>query len=152
MPTGVEFDVLSRAECLRLLPPAGLGWVCYAGAEHPRMVPVRFVVHEREMVFRTGYGERLAAAVHEPVMTLGVEALDPVMGTGWYVTVTGRARLVGDPLVNVGLPPLWFGAGQLLVGIPVEEVAGRRILPEAASSPRVRPLRRVERDATLQIA
>ncbi|WP_170297331.1 pyridoxamine 5'-phosphate oxidase family protein [Georgenia thermotolerans] len=151
MPDGVEFDVLSRAECLRLLPVAGLGWVSYARSDAPRMVPVRFLVHEHEVVFRTGYGERLAAAVHEPVMTLGVQALDPATGTGWYVTVTGRARLVGDPLVNEGLAAPWAG-GQLLVGIPVQEVAGRRILPEAAASPSVRPLHRVRSDARLQIA
>jgi hypothetical protein len=153
MPTGVELDVLSRAECLRLLPATGLGWVCYARSDRPRMVPVRFVVHEHEVVFGTGYGEGLAAAVQEPVMMLGVEALDPDTGTGWYVTVTGRARLVGDPLVNEGLPTTWPGEGPLLVGVPVEEISGRRLVPAATRAPRVRALHSVPPgDATLQIA
>lgn len=55
-------EVLSRGECLRLLPMAPIGWISYCHASHPQLVPVNFLVHLDEVVARTTYGDELAAA------------------------------------------------------------------------------------------
>ncbi len=73
----------SRAECLQLLPVSGLGWAAYVWSGRPQLVAVTFVVQADEIVFPTGYADRLAAAVQEPVMTFGVESIDTTTRTGW---------------------------------------------------------------------
>ncbi|WP_164737221.1 pyridoxamine 5'-phosphate oxidase family protein [Georgenia sp. SYP-B2076] len=122
--------MLSPDDCLRLLPACGLGWVSYVRSGEPQLMLVNFVVQAGEVVFETGYENRLAAAVQEPLMSFGTESMDTAHHTGWYVTVTGRARLIGDDLVNHGLPRFesWTTPGACLrVGIPIDRVCGRRV-------------------------
>ena len=132
-----EMETLSRDTCVRLLPSQGTGWVTCAGRDgRPALRPVDLVVHEGEVVFRTCFHDEVAEALQDPWVTVGVSGLDEQHRSGWWVTVTGQARLVGDDLVNPGLPhrECWIepGAG-LLVGVPMTDVHGYRIEP----SPRV---------------
>lgn len=125
-------EVLLRAECLRLLPTVPVGWIAYCHASRPQLVPVNFIIHQDEVVARTSYGSKLAAAAHEVVMSFGVGDTDPSARTGWSVTVTGRARLIGDvdDLASLDLAPLqsWApGKKEFFIGIPIEEISGRRI-------------------------
>jgi nitroimidazol reductase NimA-like FMN-containing flavoprotein (pyridoxamine 5'-phosphate oxidase superfamily) len=125
-------EELSRAECRSLLPQSPVGWIAHCSAGSPQLVPVNYVVHGDEVVVRTGYGSKLAAAAHGVVMSLGVDSIDPATCTGWSVTVTGPARVIGDgdevavrdlPLVEVWAP----GDKETYIGIPLREVSGRRI-------------------------
>ncbi|RPF26673.1 pyridoxamine 5'-phosphate oxidase-like protein [Georgenia muralis] len=152
-----EMETLSRDTCLRLLPSEGTGWVTCADRHgRPALRPVDFVVHEGEVVFRTCYHDKVAEVLQETWVTLGFSALDERHRSGWWVTVTGQARLVGDDLVNPGLPhrECWLepGAG-LLVGVPLADVHGHRLEPSSRvlegwtsrgrrSAGRRRPLRR----------
>ncbi len=127
-------EVLSRGECMRLLPMAPIGWISYCHASHPQLVPVNFLVHQDEVVARTTYGDKLAAAAHELTMSVGVADIDPVTRTGWSVIVTGRARLLGDAddldLAGITLGPLeaWApGEKDFYIAIPATEISGRRI-------------------------
>lgn len=125
-------EILSRDECLRLLPTVPVGWIAYCHASRPQLVPVNFVVHEGEVVARTSYGSKLAAAANELVMALGVDGIDPSAHTGLSVTVTGRARLIGDmdDLIAVELSALesWApGEKEFFIGIRIDDVSGRRI-------------------------
>lgn len=129
---GAYFEVLPREECLRLLPTAPVGWIAYCHASWPQLVPVNFLVHHDEVVARTSYGSKLAAAAHGLAMSVGVDGLDPVTRTGWSVTVTGRARLIGDldDLAVLEFTPLdaWApGEKDFFISIPIGEVSGRRI-------------------------
>lgn len=127
-------EVLSRAECLQLLPTVPVGWIAYSHASRPRLVPVNFVVHRDEVMARTSYGSKLAAAAYELVMSFGVADTDPSSRTGWSVTVTGRARLIGDiddlDLAGITFDPLeaWApGDKDFYIGIRITEISGRRI-------------------------
>lgn len=131
-------EALSRADCLRLLGTVPVGWIAYCHASHPLLVPVNFVVHQGEVVARTSYGSKLAAAAHGLVMSFGVDDTDPSTRTGWSVTVTGRARLIGDlydvenldDLAGTELAVLesWApGEKKFFIGIPIDDVSGRRI-------------------------
>ena len=143
-----EMEILSRDTCTRLLPREGTGWVTCADRDgRPALRPVDFVLHEREVVFRTCYHDEVAQALQEPWVTVGVARLDETLGSGWWVTVSGQARLVGDDLVNPGLPHrecrLAPGDG-LLVGVPLTDVRGYRLDPPAGAplEPRAAPVGR----------
>lgn len=132
MSWSVHQESLPRADCLRLLPSAPVAWVaCPREDTGPLLVPVRFALVLDEIVFRTGWDNHLCAAVQEPVVTVGAGILDPDSRAGWWVTVTGQAHLVGDPLVNPGLPHVeaWTTSDdRLCVGVPVTEVSGYRLV------------------------
>jgi uncharacterized protein len=125
-------EELSGAECRSLLPQSPVGWIAHCSAGKPQLVPVNYVVHGDEILVRTGYGNKLAAAAHGLVMSFGVDSIDPATCTGWSVTVTGPARVIGDgdevavldlPLVEVWAP----GDKETYIGIRLREVSGRRI-------------------------
>jgi nitroimidazol reductase NimA-like FMN-containing flavoprotein (pyridoxamine 5'-phosphate oxidase superfamily) len=126
------FEFLSREDCLRLLPTVPVGWFAYCQGSRPELVPVNFLVYEGEVVARTTYGSKLAAAAHGAWMTFGVDELDPVTETGWSVTATGRGRLIEDldELAMLDLSPLqpWApGEKEYYIGLPLGDVSGRRI-------------------------
>ena len=133
MEADTYLEDLSRAECLRLLVTVPIGWLSYCGSGVPHLTPVNFVVHENEVVVATGYGGKLAAAARDAVMAFGVESIDVGTRTGWSVTVTGRAQLAGDDLVNVSRPDVgsWVVRDEVVsIAIPIEEITGRRIVAE----------------------
>ena len=137
--SGPYMEVLSRAECLKLLPTVPLGWIAYCHASQPQLVLVNFVVHDDEVIARTGYGSKLAAASYELVMSFGVTDTDLSTQTGWSVTVTGSARLIGDidalDLAGITLDPLepWApGDKEFYIGIRIAEISGRRIATSPA--------------------
>lgn len=138
MATGDAYlEVLSRAECLELLPTVPVGWISYCHASQPQLVPVNFVVHQDEVMARTSYGSKLAAAAHELVTSFGVSATNPSSRIGWSVTVTGRARLIGDigdiddlDLAGMTIDPLEAWAPEdkeFYIGIRITDISGRRI-------------------------
>lgn len=132
-------EVLSRTECLRLLPTVPVGWISYCHAGRPELVPVNFTVHQDEVIARTSYGSKLAAAAHELMMSVGVAVTDSSSRTGWSVVVTGRSRLIGDlddlDLAGITLEPLeaWApGDKEFYIGIEITEISGRRIATPSA--------------------
>ncbi|WP_127129945.1 pyridoxamine 5'-phosphate oxidase family protein [Georgenia sp. SYP-B2076] len=130
MAPDTYLEGLSRADCLRLLATVPIGWLAYCGSGRPHLVPVNFVVHENEVVVATGYGGKLAAAARDAVMAFGVESIDVGNRTGWSVTVTGRAQLMGDPLVNAARPAVdsWVIREEAIsIAIGIEDISGRRI-------------------------
>ncbi|MFZ5872077.1 MAG: pyridoxamine 5'-phosphate oxidase family protein [Actinomycetota bacterium] len=133
MPDDAYIEVLDRAECLRLLPSVPTGWLAFCHGSRPQLVVVNFLLYEGEVVARTGYGDKLAAAVHEAVMTFGAGYTEPATRTGWSVTATGRARLIDDldDLATLEVAPLrpWApGDKEFYIGVALDEVTGRRIV------------------------
>ena len=61
-----------------------------------------------------------------------LDSIDPATCTGWSVTVTGPARVIGDEddVAVLDLLPVevWApGDKETYIGIPLREVSGRRI-------------------------
>lgn len=131
MGQGHYVEELTRDQCVRLLATVPVGWVAHCEAGRPRMALVNFILGRGEVIVRTDYGTKLAAAARDHVMTLAAEQVDPGTHTGWSVSVTGKARFLGDPLVNPGVvePDAWaVPARAVLIAIPLDEVTGRQIL------------------------
>jgi nitroimidazol reductase NimA-like FMN-containing flavoprotein (pyridoxamine 5'-phosphate oxidase superfamily) len=125
-------ELLGRGECLRLLPSVPVGWLAYCDGEDPVVVPVNFAVDGDEVVIRSSYGGKLAAAARGAVMALAVSALDLATRTGWSVVVRGPARVVEDTDPDAGPwlaePSPWApGEKELAIALRVSDVSGRRI-------------------------
>lgn len=126
----MSLEVLGPRACRRLLDQVSVAWLahCVDGAVH--MVPVNFTVHGDEIVVRSGYGRSLTAVVEGRPITVAAGHFDEESRTGWSVTVTGRAHLVGDPLVNPGAPAAEVWAelpATVPVAVAMTTVTGRRV-------------------------
>lgn len=135
-------EVLSRAECLRLLGRAGVGRVVVSDRVLPAAFPVNFALLDGDVVFLTAAGSKLEAATDEQVVAFQVDQIDPASRSGWSVLVQGRAGVVdaADDVARARALPLapWapVGPGQV-VRIRSEIVTGRRVMP---SRPEPAPL------------
>lgn len=128
----MSLEVLSPRACRSLLDQVSVAWLahCADGAVH--MVPVNFTVHGEEIVLRSAYGRSLTAVAEGRLLTLAAGHFDEESRTGWSVTVTGRAHLGGDPLVNPGAPAadVWADLRATVpVAVPMTTVTGRRVRP-----------------------
>jgi hypothetical protein len=106
----------------------------------PLIVPVHYVYDDGAIVFRTGAGSKLRAAVNGDVLAFEIDAYDAASGCGWSVLVLGRATVLTTEHGNVGLPtPDQSAAGERnhYVRLFCELVTGRVIEREPdALSPR----------------
>lgn len=127
-------EVLSRAECLELLPTVSVGRVALSIGALPVVLPVRFVVDGESVVFRTVSGSKLEAATRQAVVAFEADHIEPADETGWSVLLTGVAHHVEDPVALVGLRCLplrpWIPVdADHFVRIPATTLTGRRIPP-----------------------
>jgi nitroimidazol reductase NimA-like FMN-containing flavoprotein (pyridoxamine 5'-phosphate oxidase superfamily) len=130
-------EVLSRAECLRLLHGGGIGRVVVTDKALPAAFPVNFFLLDDDVVFFTAEGSKLDAAGAEDVVAFEVDEIDPAHLSGWSVLIQGWARIVVNPveLARARALPLqaWVpGDGSHAVRIRSVLVSGRRLLPREA--------------------
>lgn len=90
-------EILSREECFELLASGGLGRVGITMRALPVILPVSYAVYDGDVVFRTGTGTKLAAAVDSAVVAFEADDLSPHTHIGWSVCVTGLATPMTDP-------------------------------------------------------
>jgi uncharacterized protein len=126
-------QILTRAECLRLLETATIGRVLTSHRALPVALPVTYALQEDSVVFRTGPGTKLHGVDRGAVLGFEVDDVDPVRRTGWSVLAHGEAYQVTDPdelarLDRLPLEPLAPGFFPFLIRLPLQEVSGRRIV------------------------
>jgi nitroimidazol reductase NimA-like FMN-containing flavoprotein (pyridoxamine 5'-phosphate oxidase superfamily) len=124
-------EILSDAECWRLLRLSPIGRLAADVDGEPMIWPLNIVVDGEAVVFRTGPGSKLATLEDLPKAALEVDGLDVDAKRGWSVVARGRVvELAGDaldrahrlPLVpwTVGEKPCWFA-------LQVRAISGRSI-------------------------
>lgn len=127
-----DFEILDETECRRLLGTLEVGRVAVTIAALPAIFPVTFRFADDRVLFYTGEGTKLTAALHKAVVAFEVDALDPETRSGWSVHVLGIARIsdsTADQIVaeTAELEP-WASAGRpRLVVVRAERITGRRI-------------------------
>jgi len=129
-PIGDVIEPLSEVECRRLLGLHTLGRVGITSGGLPLIVPVHYVYDDGVIVFRTGAGSKLRAAVNGDVLAFEIDTYDAESGRGWSVMVLGRATVLTTEHGNVGLPtPDQAAAGERnhYVRLFCELVTGRVI-------------------------
>jgi nitroimidazol reductase NimA-like FMN-containing flavoprotein (pyridoxamine 5'-phosphate oxidase superfamily) len=121
---------LSEAECRRLLARLTFGRVGITSGGLPLILPVRYLYDNGVIVFRTGAGTKLRAAVSGEVLAFEVDVCDDANGRAWTVLVLGRATVVTTGHEHEGLPtfdPLIDGERNHYVRLQCELVTGEVI-------------------------
>ncbi|MDQ3453190.1 MAG: pyridoxamine 5'-phosphate oxidase family protein [Actinomycetota bacterium] len=123
--TGLE--ILLPHECLQLLAARvpKVGRVGVIHDDRPDVLPVNYAIFDGAVVFRTGRGAKLTAAMEEAPVAFEVDAIDASWEEGWSVVVHGHAELLDSEDVISKL-------GDLLVRpwVPAERASHIRIVPE----------------------
>jgi nitroimidazol reductase NimA-like FMN-containing flavoprotein (pyridoxamine 5'-phosphate oxidase superfamily) len=129
---GDALEILSETECRDLLGHEAVGRVGVTVAALPVILPVNYGWLDGEIMFRTGEGTKLRAAVDRSVIAFEVDSYDPGTCTGWSVLAVGRGREVTDPdevaaAEGAGLAPWANGNRHNWIKMRPEFLSGRRI-------------------------
>ena len=127
-----RLEELDRDECLELLRHAGVGRVVLSADCLPVAYPVNVSVLDGDVVFSTGMGTKLDAALRGEVISIETDHFDTLYHTGWSVLVTGVAQVITDLDSIEGADRLltqpWAqGAARSLVRVPATRISGRRL-------------------------
>jgi nitroimidazol reductase NimA-like FMN-containing flavoprotein (pyridoxamine 5'-phosphate oxidase superfamily) len=131
---------LDERRCLALLATASVGRIGISSQALPAIFPVNFVLHDRNIVFRTVRGTKLQAAVAGAVVAFEVDSIGSASTESWSILVRGVAQEVTDPVERSELeriaPSSWAfdGGAEHLVRIPVDMITGRLVRPIRSSS------------------
>lgn len=134
-----RWNAMTVTECRALLARHRVGRVAVVDGDLPMVVPVNFVLDGDEVVFRTGRGSKLDAALQGAGVAFEIDGFDERNRTGWSVLVRGYARQVTDRdersrLQELPLVPWAPGEKPHYVRIRAAQVTGRRIsLPDLPS-------------------
>jgi nitroimidazol reductase NimA-like FMN-containing flavoprotein (pyridoxamine 5'-phosphate oxidase superfamily) len=90
-------DVLSEAECVRLLGNRGVGRLAFTDGALPAILPMPYAVRDDALVIPARRDGEVARAIRGSVVAFAVDCYDRATGTGWGVTVVGPARVVSAP-------------------------------------------------------
>lgn len=125
-------ELLSEEECRWLLHQTQVGRVALSVGEVPAVFPVNYMVAGDEILFFSGEGTKLRAAVARTTVTFEVDHMDPFARIGWSVMVVGAAHERNEPAAvagveRFGLRP-WAGGDRFhLIAVAMEFLSGRRI-------------------------
>jgi uncharacterized protein len=124
-------DALSDAQCRELLGTQIFGRVGITSGRLPCILPACYVYEKGAIVFRTGAGTKLRAAVSGDVLAFQVDDYNRQTGLGWCVLVLGRATVLTTEHEHEGLPTVdgyrYDGERNHYVRLQCELVSGRRI-------------------------
>jgi nitroimidazol reductase NimA-like FMN-containing flavoprotein (pyridoxamine 5'-phosphate oxidase superfamily) len=126
-------EILSPEQCHDLLRRSTVGRVAVTVAALPAIFPVNYAVLEGQIVFRTGEGTKLRAALERAVVAFQIDHIDEPTASGWSVMAVGRADRMTDPddivaAERLGLLPFAAGQRSDFVTIHPEFISGRRII------------------------
>jgi uncharacterized protein len=136
-------EVLDQAECLELLRENKVGRFVFVDQMLLAIHPVAYVFDGQSVVFQTNGGAKLDVATKHDLAAFEVDYIDPELGRGWTVTLSGHAEPVTDPYevarLHDLLPKPWTHDGRVdIIRMHAEVVQGRR---KVAESPEKTPAR-----------
>jgi nitroimidazol reductase NimA-like FMN-containing flavoprotein (pyridoxamine 5'-phosphate oxidase superfamily) len=130
--TNAEIETLTEDECLRLLRSRTLGRIALTVGEQPQIFPVNYAMEDRDIVFRTEPGTKLAQAPHSAV-AFEVDDVDTDSGIAWSVVVQGVAYEVttsldqrSSSLRSTEVEPMAPGERQHWMAVYPNVISGRR--------------------------
>ena len=126
-------EILSPDQCRDLLQRTSLGRVAVTVAALPAIFPVNYSVLDDQIIFRTGEGTKLRAALERAVVAFQIDHIDESTGAGWSVMAVGLADEITDPeeiraAEQLDLHPFAAGDRSHFVRIRPEFLSGRRIV------------------------
>lgn len=125
-------STLRPEECRAHLERESVGRVVLSINALPAALPVNYRVIGDEVVFRSGPGGKLTAALDTTVVAFEVDRIDESSRGGWSVLVVGHARAVTDPgeiaMIDEADIDSWMPdppSGYVAIGI--ERLSGRSL-------------------------
>lgn len=138
--------ILTTDECWELLRHADVGRLGVAINNHPDIFPINFVADHGTVVFRTGEGTKLAAALLGVGVALEIDGVDATAAEAWSVVVKGTAVEIEHiqelfDALDLPLFPWHVAPKHRFVRIVPTEVTGRRfhVVAHAAGMPERSP-------------
>lgn len=138
--TDNELSQLTSEQCKARLAASQIGRLAFLDRVGvlPMVIPVNYTVWKDTVVFRTGAGSKLNAALANAAVAFEIDGLDPEQQTGWSVVVRGRTRVLpSDEAAEVaGQLILWApGARAHYIQITPQLISGRQLsVPASARS------------------
>lgn len=136
----VGLEVLSKAECYRLLGGASVGRIVFTEQALPAIQPVSYGMRGQSLVMRTTVGSKLAAATRNAVVAFEVDQFDnDHLRSGWSVVAVGHASEITDPTeLSVArameLRPWALDMSEHYIRVDVELISGRRVRVDTATA------------------
>jgi nitroimidazol reductase NimA-like FMN-containing flavoprotein (pyridoxamine 5'-phosphate oxidase superfamily) len=129
-----RFQELDEAECKELLRLKRIGRIVWCGVE-PQCLPVNYVVHEDQILFRTSPYSVVAQVASQRTAAFEVDDIDEFVGTGWSLLVVGEPTRVDDPSklprALADRPYPWApGTRNLYLSLRPHKITGRRVVSE----------------------
>jgi nitroimidazol reductase NimA-like FMN-containing flavoprotein (pyridoxamine 5'-phosphate oxidase superfamily) len=122
---------LDEAECSELLHGHHTGRVGFVSEDRPLILPVNYVIHRDQIVFRTAPGRKLAEI---PLRHVAFEVDGATADGSWSVVAQGFAREMTDALGEAAdairalpIPVEAPGERDYWIAITISELTGRRI-------------------------
>ncbi|MCU1345072.1 MAG: hypothetical protein JWL70_1338 [Acidimicrobiia bacterium] len=128
-----QLVALDASECRRLVGERGVGRVLFNQSRGPVALPVNYVAHVNDVVFRTVANGVLVHAIGSPV-GFEVDRISDDLSEGWSVLYTGDAFEITDPgelsqIATVAPEPWADGTRDVCIRIAPTAITGRRIVP-----------------------
>jgi hypothetical protein len=126
----IGLRISGREECLALVGSAPLGRVVFTRQALPAVQPVSFVLDAGgDVIVLTAPDSELAAALPGAIVAFQADGFD-ASGSGWSVTITGRAGPATEPAdlpPPAPVPPWPSGSGVRLIRIANQLMNGLRL-------------------------
>ncbi|MGW0231959.1 pyridoxamine 5'-phosphate oxidase family protein [Actinopolymorpha singaporensis] len=110
-------EVLDQSECVEILGQNRVGRFVFVDNLLLAVHPVAYVFDRGNVVFQTNGGAKLDAATKHDPAAFEVDYIDPDLGWGWTVTLTGHAEPVTDSYevarLHELLPEPWTNSGRV---------------------------------------
>ena len=87
---------LDRDRCLELLGESCVGRIAVVVNGVPEITPVNYAMLDGDIVFRSGDGTKLHAALLSQPVSFEVDRIDEAHRTGWSVLVSGNSSVIED--------------------------------------------------------
>jgi nitroimidazol reductase NimA-like FMN-containing flavoprotein (pyridoxamine 5'-phosphate oxidase superfamily) len=128
-----EFVEMAERRCRELLGSTQVGRLAWQSADGLQILPVSYVYHQGDVVFRTSPSGALSHLVRPTEVVMEVDDLDQTLRTGWSVVVHGRTAALADPVTlgrasTVDVPTPWAPGGRdLFIQITPTRISGRSL-------------------------
>jgi uncharacterized protein len=87
-------EIVPFDECLRLLASVPVGRIGFVADGEVVILPVNHVIQGQDVIFRTAYGSKAAAAEGQNRAAFEADHYNEQTRSGWSVLVNGRAEMV----------------------------------------------------------
>lgn len=126
-----QTELLLSNECWDFLRQVSVGRLAVWAGDGPDIFPINYTTDHGTIVFRTGTGAKLQAALGDFPVAMEADGVNQDNGLAWSVVVHGKAQLLSstaDVLSTFSLPlfPWEPGKKDYFVRIVPTSISGRR--------------------------